>query len=130
MIHFTYDPALRVLFTTAEGPVSFAEIKHHLSRETSEGALPYRELFDASTASTDLTQHEVRELAGQLSTLAKSATLGPTAIVTVNDMFFGMARMFQILSELRDGPLFGVYRKRDEALEWLLGIPPDPTRPG
>ena len=127
MIRFTHDTARKVLFTNAEGLVSFTDIKCHLSREASEGALPCRELFDASAACTDVTQHEVRELAGHISTLAKNGSLGPTAIVTQNDVFFGMARMFQILSELQGGPSFGVFRKRDEALEWLLRIPPGPT---
>jgi len=57
-ISFTYDHQLKILFTTAKGPLSFAELLAHLDEEASAKALQYRELVDASDASTTLTSDE------------------------------------------------------------------------
>jgi hypothetical protein len=52
--------------------------------------------------------------------VARTVDLGPTAIVTRNDVLFGMAMMLAILCELHGGPNVGVFRTFDEALDWLL----------
>jgi len=43
-ITFHYDPDLQVLFTTAHGGVSLADVREHLDQESEEKALRYREL--------------------------------------------------------------------------------------
>ena len=55
-----------------------------------------------------------------LKTLARDAPFGPTSVVTTNDMFFGMAMMLAILSDLHDGPKVAVFRTFDEGLDWLI----------
>jgi hypothetical protein len=117
-IQFTYDPELKILLTVAEGVVSFAEIQKHLDDETAARALGYPELFDATAASTSLTPGEVNQIVGRLQIMC-NVPFGPTAFVTVNDTFFGMARMIAILCELRGGPKVAVFRTRDESLAWL-----------
>ena len=123
-IRFNYDDQLKILFTTAQGLVSFAEVQRHLDEEAAAKALGYREIIDASAASTDLTSEEARELARRLETIMHSGPLGPTAIVTTNDVSFGMARMLAILCELWDGPQIAVFRSFDEGLDWLVHTSP------
>jgi hypothetical protein len=118
-LRFTYDHQVKILFTTAEGLMSFAEIQKHLDEETGAKALGYREIIDASAASTNLTPDQTRELVRRLETMLRNGPLGPTAVVTTNDFLFGMARMLAILCELWSGPKIAVFRASCEALDWL-----------
>jgi hypothetical protein len=122
-IRFAYDQQLKVLIATAEGLVSFEDIQKHLDEEAAAGAIGCREIFDASAASTSLTSGEVRKIAERLHGW-RSLPLGPTAIVTNNDVLFGMARMLEIICDLQGGPRFSVFRTFDEGLDWL-GEPPN-----
>ena len=122
-IRFTYDPALKILFTTAHGLVTLSDIENHLNQESDGSSTSYRELVDASLASTDLTADQGREVVLLLKEMAQKKPFGPTAVVTGNDMVFGMASMIAILSELQGGPLIGVFRTFDEGLKWLLRTP-------
>jgi hypothetical protein len=109
-----------MLFTTAEGLVSFEEIQKHLDKEASDHLLGYREIIDASNASTNVTLEEVRHLVARLQTIAHRGDFGPTALVTTNDVVFGMGMMASVLSELRGGPAIGVFRSFDKGLDWLV----------
>jgi hypothetical protein len=119
-ISFTHDAALKILFTTAHGLVTFSDIQNHVNQETNGYSTSHRELIDASLATTDLTADQSRELVQLIKCMAQKRSFGPTAIVTANDMVFGMASMIAILSELQGGPLIGVFRTFDEGLKWLL----------
>jgi len=46
--------------------------------------------------------------------------LGPTALVTTDNVLFGMVSMLAIMLDLEGGPSLGVFRRFDEALEWLV----------
>jgi hypothetical protein len=120
-IRFRYDPELKMLFTTAEGIVTFQDIQAHLDEEAAAGALGYRELFDATTAETNLTAAEVRAIVTRLLSLMRTNTLGPTAVVTINPVFYGMVSMMSVISDLQQGPRIGVFRRVDAALNWLVG---------
>ncbi len=83
-----------------------------------------REMIDATAATTNLTAEEVRKIVGRVHEMMRSGPFGPTAIVTNNDVVFGMARMFAILCELQQGPPVGVFRTLDEGRDWLVGASP------
>lgn len=119
-IRFRFDPELRILFTTAEGTLTFDEIQQHLRDESAHRALGHRELFDASHARLEMNSEEIRALVSKLHKRLLEGPFGPTALVTVSDYFFGMASMLAILTELRGGPKIAVFRRINEALEWLL----------
>jgi hypothetical protein len=123
-ITFNYDPALRILFTKAEGVVTLADVQMHLDKELDEKALAYRELIDASTARTDVTSEQVRVVVHRLRRMMQEHQFGPAALVTTNDELFGMASMLAILSEVQGGPSIAVFRGFSEALDWLLRVPP------
>jgi hypothetical protein len=121
-IEFRYDEVRGILFTTAEGVVSFDDVWNHIEREAREGDLTCKELFDATNATTNMTPGEVRHLAESIRGKLDRSGFGPTAIVTRNDVFFGMSRMLEICSELQDGPKFGVFREATRALRWLEAL--------
>jgi hypothetical protein len=127
-IRFTYDPQLKVLFTTAEGLISFAEIQRHMDEETAAKALGYSEIVDACAASTNVTSEEARELARRIEALMRAGPFGRTAVIATNDVAFGMVRMLSILSEVWSGPgvadspcdpLIEAFRSFEEGLHWL-----------
>jgi len=119
-IDFIYDEANDILLATATGLVTFAELRKHLNRESTARALGYREIFDASSATTDMTSDQVRALVSIMNDLMKRGPFGPTAVVTKNDLVYGMARMIEILAELAGGPSIRVFRMLDEAKQWLI----------
>ena len=119
-IRFQYDPVLRILFSTAEGLVSFRDIDIHLTEENRERALAHRELVDASAATTNLTGEEVRAIVKRLCGLMQKGPFGPTALVASDNTLFSMANILAILSDLQGGPSIGVFRTFDEALDWLV----------
>jgi hypothetical protein len=88
-IQFTYDAARGILFTTAEGLVTLADVITHLDRESDAAALGCPEIFDALAARTNLTPDDVRNLVGQIQLRMKGTKFGPTAVVTTDDVFFG-----------------------------------------
>lgn len=123
-ITLSYDRELKILFTTAQGAISLADVEKHLDEESEEKALCYRELVDAVNAWNDFTSSQVRLLVHRLYKMMDDDPFGPTAVVTGNDELFGMASMLSILSEIKGGPEIGVFRGFSEALNWLLRVPP------
>jgi hypothetical protein len=120
-IQFTYDTALKMLFTTADGLISFADIQSHREQESGQQALGHRELFDATSAWTNLTSEQVKLLVKTVHSKMQSGPFGPAAVVTVNDKLFGMVSMLAILADLEGGPPIAAFRAFDEALDWLVG---------
>src|SRR5215469_10553436 len=123
-IRFTYNSEVKILFTTAEGVISFEELQAHLNGEWLAQRVGSREFVDASKASTSLTSQEAKEIVASLLQTASEQEFGPTAIVTSDNVLFGMASMVGILSELRDGPAIGVFRSVSEGLDWLYAFEP------
>jgi hypothetical protein len=118
-ISFRYDDRQNLLLTRAEGNLSLDDIQRHLEAEAKALRFGSRELFDATGASTKATADQVKQLVENLKVLGRDNAFGATAVVTDNDVFFGMARMLAILSELQDGPVIGVFRTMAEAIDWL-----------
>ena len=117
-VTFEIDPAQRTVRTMAFGLVTYDDFAQHLAEEGRDDALGFAEVIDARGATTDITTSQVRLLVARTDTLLRQGQLGALAIVTDSDLTFGMARMYQILSE----PLpvqIGVFRTFDEATAWL-----------
>ena len=134
-IHFHYDPHVGILFTRAEGRLTFDEILRHLNRERKTKRVAFPEVFDATQASTDATGEQVRVIVQRMIDMGRQGAFGPTAVITTNDVVFGMARMLAILSELESGPKVQVFRTFDEGLDWLVRLyksseEKPPERPG
>ena len=124
-IHFHYDPAVGILFTHAEGLVTFDEILRHLNEERKAKGVAHPEVFDAAEARTDATEEQVRVVAQRMIDMRRQGAFGPTAVITTNDVVFGMARMLAILSALGGGPKVQAFRTFDEGLDWLVRMKRD-----
>jgi len=98
-IGYSVDVKQRLVTTVAEGRVSVAEVRKHLSSEQRDSALPFRELIDARHAWIDFSPAEVRELVDLLRSLSIQHYLGPTAVVVSSPVAFGVMRMLEALVE-------------------------------
>ena len=119
-INFHYDPDVGILFTRAEGLLTSDEILRHLNEERKAKGIAHPEIFDATEARTDSTAEQVRLVVQRLIEMRRQGAFGPTAVITNNDVLFGMARMLAILSELGGGPKVQAFRTFNEGLDWLV----------
>ena len=75
-------------------------------------------MIDGRGATPDVTPDQVHTLVARTDVVVRKGRFEALAIVTDSDFAFGMARMYQILTE----PLpvqIGVFRTLDEATAWL-----------
>jgi hypothetical protein len=105
-ISYRIDETRRRIYTRAEGVVTYAELRAHMNAEAG--------------ATTDVTPEDVRRLAWERQEVARRQPPGPVAVVATDDLFFGMLRMYDMLTE-RVRPL-RVFRHRQEAEQWLDDI--------
>jgi hypothetical protein len=120
-IRYSTDPVNQRLITRADGTVTFQDITAHLDLEQRNRDLDRPELIDARGATTDLTAAQVRQLAQRAADMLRLVELGPTAIVTTDDVLYGMARMYSVLAE-GVGATAEVFRDMESATKWLNRI--------
>jgi hypothetical protein len=77
------------LLTHADGVVTFHDINAHLDLEQRDHNLDRPELIDARGATTNLTRAQIRRLVQRAANMLRVVDLGPTAIVTNDDVVFG-----------------------------------------
>jgi hypothetical protein len=104
--------------THADGIVTFHDINAHLDLEQRNRDLTRSELIDARGATTDITSDQVRRLVRRAADMLRLVDLGPTAIVTNDDVVYGMARMYSILAE-GVGAAAEAFRDMESATRWL-----------
>src|SRR5262249_7036114 len=120
-IRYSVDRLNGRLVTHVDGIVSFHDINAHLDLEQRDRELDRPELIDARGAKTDITADQVRRLVRRASEMLKVVDLGPTAIVTTDDVFYGMARMYSVLAE-SVGAAADVFHDVESATRWLDGM--------
>jgi hypothetical protein len=120
-IAYTVDRARQRLFTVAQGSVTYPEVVAHLDKERDDNCLPLTELIDATQATAVLSAAEVRLIVDRLRNLGRDNALGQTAVVTGDDISYGMMRMLEIL--VQDVCNVRPFRDRGKAEEWLNAIP-------
>lgn len=120
-IHYFRDQARDWLVTTADGLVTLDDINAHLNLEERNRDLSRPELIDARNATTNITADQVRRLAQRAAEMLSRVRLGPTALVTTNDVVFGMTRMYLVFAE-RAGAVVEVFRDIDAANAWLARV--------
>jgi hypothetical protein len=64
----------------------------------------------------------VRGLVARTHALVRKGRFGALAIVTDNDVAFGMARMYQLLCEMSLPVRIEVFRDLEPALAWLRAV--------
>jgi hypothetical protein len=117
-IQYVIDRIHQRILTQAEGLVTFADLSRHLDAEERDRGLELPELFDARGATTNVTTQQVRTLVSRAAAALRRIPLGPTAIVATDDLVFGMARMYAILTE-DAGARVEVFRDIESANRWL-----------
>ena len=117
-IRYSIDPIHGRLLTRADGVVTFHDINAHLDVEQRNRDLDRPELVDARGATTDLTTEQVRRLVHRAADMLRLVDLGPTAIVTTNDVLYGMARMYSVFAE-GVGAAADVFHDAESAKRWL-----------
>jgi hypothetical protein len=78
-------------------------------------------LWDLSHADLSaLTNSHIEKIISYAKSKSHLREGGKTAIVALKDIDYGVSRMYEILSELKEHPVsHSVFRNRDEALKWL-----------
>lgn len=108
---------------TAIGEITLADIQSHLAEEGKLSGLGYRELIDASEATSEFCSEDARRLVELLKHLGSQGVLGPTAVIVSNDLNYGVLRMLEML--LDDVCKVRPFRaaQRAEADKWLASAP-------
>ena len=119
-IGFSVDVKQRLVTTVAEGVVSAADVRQHLSSEQRDSALLFREFIDARHAWIDFSPAEVREIVDLLRSLSRQHYLGPTAVVVSSPVAFGVMRMLETLVE--DVCLVRPFRDFAQAEDWVRDV--------
>jgi hypothetical protein len=117
-IRYSIDGIHRRLVTRADGVLTFHDINAHLDVEQRNRDLDLPELFDARGATTNLTTEQVHRLVSRAANMLRVTDLGPTAIVTTNEVLYGMARMYAVLVEGAGAPA-DVFSDVVSAIRWL-----------
>jgi hypothetical protein len=113
MVDYRFDEAQRLLTVTLSGVIR-ADDFHTTMPDVPEGSI---ELLDMSEAvSTEVTGPEIRKLAER--DLTGPDRITRMAIVATTELGFGLARMYQTLSDSM-GTEVRVFRDRGEARRWL-----------
>jgi hypothetical protein len=116
-ISYRIDEARKRIYTRGEGLVNYEDLRAHMFSEAGEPAASYSELVDVSDATTDVTPEEIRHLASARRAIAQRQQPGPVAVVATDEMFFGMMRMYHMLTD-QVRPL-RVFSSVQEAERWL-----------
>jgi hypothetical protein len=113
----------REIDAVAVGPISYAEIEHHLVEERCFNGLAYKEFIDAryATPAFVLYASEIRKVVALIRSLSKESKVGPTAILVGSEFALGVVHMLEIF--LEDAAELKAFRDEDEARAWLATKP-------
>jgi hypothetical protein len=76
------------------------------------------DMTDVSEA--DFSSEQVEQIAGLPSRFQGKRAEGKTALVVKKDILFGLSRMFEIHSNVRQAPFpIGVFRNLEDAYKWI-----------
>jgi hypothetical protein len=122
-ITMSVDHEGRQIDAVAVGPISYADIEHHLLQERRANGLTYKEFIDAryATPAFVLYASEIRKIVALVRDLSKELKLGPTAILVRSEFALGVVHMLEIF--LEDAAELKAFRDEDEARAWLATRP-------
>lgn len=122
-VTYEIDQSRHLVRTLASGLVTYEELERHVAdEEHDDDAVALAEVLDARGATTDLTSEQVRGLVARTDALVRKGHFGALAIVTDNDVAFGMARMYQMLCETSLPVRIEVFRNLEPALVWVRAV--------
>jgi hypothetical protein len=119
-IEYEIDAARRLIRTRCIGPLRLAEVVAHLRGLETDPGVPDRPdvLLDFSELTSFPDHEQVHSVAREVRALSPKIAWQNLAIVAPRDLAFGIARMFEMISE----PSFRatrVFRKHADAERWI-----------
>jgi len=122
-IETTIIESENLTFHSASGALTFYEIMYEVKSFYDSDRPTKNVLWDLTEVTNiEITNEQVVEIANYRKRFSGQRSAGKTAIVAANDLYFGLARMFEMHSDLNLAPFdVMVFRNRDEADSWLEG---------
>lgn len=108
-----------IVRTTLCGPIGVDQLVEHALARAAAGLLPAPQVVDARAAELAISPEDVRRIALLADELRRRGPVGRSAMVTTDDLAYGMARMFAAYDTGNAG--FAVFRSMEEAEAWLGG---------
>ena len=118
-VTYEIDPSRHLVRTLASGLVTYRELERHVVEEEQDDAIGLVEVIDARGATTNLTSDQVRGLVARTDALVRKGRFGALAVVTDDNVAYGMARMYQLLCEASLPVRIEVFRELEPALAWV-----------
>lgn len=120
MIASSVDDSLQLTTHRCRGAVSVSEISEVIEKFY-KGHPTLHVLWDLSEADvSSIRSGEIEALARGVISSSHSRNGGKNAIVSPNDISFGLSRVYQSFAEMKDQmTTTKVFRSEKEALEWL-----------
>ena len=112
----------RMVEAVAKGPVGLLDIERYLDDVMVSEALPYRKIFDATEATSALSDNDMMMLGARMSAYVGLGPIGPLAIVAPATSVREQAQLFAALAPA-DRPL-KIFKTAQEARTWLGATPP------
>jgi hypothetical protein len=124
-VAYTYDEEQGLLTTTFEGAVTDDELEQHVREVSGDPRVGpgVRELIDLrAVTKVKVTVKGLRYVIANDRKFADKFKDERQAVVTTNDLIYGMARMYQMMSNVNAGPsTIKIFREYDAAMTWLMG---------
>jgi len=102
------------------GMLTCEDIIHSLEEFFKHGVTPHL-LWDFTSADlSGITQKDMEEIITVAKSYAHLRKNGKTALLVPKDLSFGLSRMYETLSEIREHPiLHRLFRDMGKAMAWL-----------
>lgn len=113
---------------TVHGAPAVADICNALDQFYAEHPTTFV-MWDFTNADVSaLSADDLRKIVSHARSLAPQRPGGRTALVVRDDHAYAISRMYEILSDVHEHPIqHGVFRSRNEALQWLLEHTNEPS---
>ena len=121
MIETTVDKQHDLTLHKCSGTVTEEELTNTIY-SLYDGTPTLNIIWDCSDASVDgISSSFIRRIAKVLGEIGSSRKGGKSAVIAPDNLIFGLARMFQIMSDTDDFPFkINVFRHFREACKWLF----------
>ena len=117
---YKIDKPRRLVMSTAAGVLTKAEVLslQDQLRKDPDFDPTFSQLSDLThVTDIDITGADMRELAARTAFSPKSRR----AVIASNDLAYGLARMFEQFRETKGDQGIRVFRKLEDALDWVVG---------
>ena len=113
----TIDHEARRIYSRGDGEITLQILATHMLNRLDPTIAAYGELLDITNATTSMSEQDIHELAALRKTISLPFEAGPTAVVATNQVFYGMFRMYEMITD-QIRPIM-VFRDIESARKWL-----------